>query len=171
MIFLVGNMFALVEKIIFTGKLIRFHYMEFCFHYREKRLFISKYLLVLIGNVLLILRKIILQVKFCLFTSRKNIFTGNLMCVFQWRNMLSAQEKQCYSKIKMFLLVRNIFSLLGKIVLQVKFASEIFAGIKLFPMLEKIQENLCASSSAKYVCIFEKIINVFPQIRIFLPLL
>lgn len=64
-----------------------------------------------------------------------------------------------------------MFSLLGKIVLQVKFASEIFAGIKLFPMLEKIQENLCASSSAKYVCIFEKIINVFPQIRIFLPLL
>lgn len=149
MIFLVGNMFALVEKIIFTGKLICFHYMEFCFHYREKRLFISKYLLVLIGNMLLILRKIILQVKFRVFTSRKNIFTGNLMCVFQQRNMLPAQERQCYSKIKMFLLVRNMFSLLGKIVLQVKFASEICASVK---CVSNARKNII---TGKLMCFFQ----------------
>ena len=87
--------------------------MELHYHYREKKIFFIKiYLLALSGTVFPILGKIVLQVKLCASTSRKNIFPPV-------EKYVSTTGKNSVHS-KMFLLVVVMFPILGKIVLRLK---------------------------------------------------
>ena len=89
--------------------------MELHYHYREKKIFFIKiYLLALSGTVFPILGKIVLQVKLCASTSRKNIFPP------VEKYVSTTGKNSVHSKISMFLLVVVMFPILGKVVLRLK---------------------------------------------------
>ena len=112
---LVEYIFTLLGRTVFTGKLICFHGMELHFHFRENKIFhIKRYLFLLTESMFLILEKIVLQVKFCVSTSRKNIFPP------VEKYISTTGKNSVHSKVNMFILFVVMFPILGKIVLRVK---------------------------------------------------
>ena len=112
---LVEYIFTLLGRIVFIGKLICFHGMELRFHFRENKIFhIKMYLFVLTQTMFLILEKIVLQVKFCVSTSRKNIFP------LVEKYISTTGKNSIHSKVNIFILFVVMFPMLGKLVLRVK---------------------------------------------------